>query len=175
MGYPCSICSKHVRLNAIYCNCCKQWTHRRCSDLNIAELEYYSHVDDDWFCRNCMSIMFPFTQISDDELHYLSVGIDDNIIDVYDNCSGLNYEPFKCSETKEYFTTDKIDPDNNVHNKLDVCSLYYTEEQFKYKFRSPKGKGFSIIHFNCRSISSNFSKLKDSVFGLELEFDVIDY
>ena len=61
--------------------------------------------------------MFPFTQISDDELHYLSVGIYDNLIDIYDNCSGLNYEPFKCSETKEYFTTDKIDPDNNVHNK----------------------------------------------------------
>ena len=105
-------------------------------------------MDDDWFCRNCISIMFPFTQISDDELHYLSVGIDDNLIDLYDNCSGLNYEPFKCSETKEYFTTDKIDPDNNFHNKLDVCSLYYTEEQFKYKFRSPDGKGISIIHFN---------------------------
>ena len=117
-------------------------------------------------------IMFPFTQISDDELHYLS--IDDNLIDLYDNCSGLNYEPFKCSETNEYFTTDKIDPDNNVHNKLDVSSLYYTEEQFKNKYRSSDGfKDFSLIHFNCRSLSSNFSKLKDSVLGLEMKFDVI--
>ena len=69
--------------------------------------------------------------------------IDDNLIDLYDNCSGLNYEPFKCSETNEYFTTDKIDPDNNVHNKLDVSSLYYTEEQFKNKYRSSDG-----IHVN---------------------------
>ena len=83
MGYPCSICSKKFRLNAIYCNGCKQWTHTRCADLNIAELEYYSHVEDDWFCRHCISNMFPFTQISDDELHYLSMGIDDNLIDLY--------------------------------------------------------------------------------------------
>ena len=55
-----------------------------------------------------------------------------------------------------------------------MSSLYYTEEQFKNKYRSSDGfKDFSLIHFNCRSLSSNFSKLKDSVLGLELKFDVI--
>ena len=46
--------------------------------------------------------MFLFTQISDDQIHYPSMGIDANIIDlhVYGIGSGLNYEPFKCSETK---------------------------------------------------------------------------
>ena len=46
---------KNFRLNAIYCNGCKLWTHRRCADLNTAELEYYSHVEDDWFCRHYIS------------------------------------------------------------------------------------------------------------------------
>ena len=66
------------------------------------------------------------------------MGVDDNLIDLFDNCSDLNYEPFKHAESKDYFVTDNIDPDNNVHNKLSVNSLYYTEDQFKRKFITSK-------------------------------------
>ena len=55
-----------------------------------------------------------------------------------------------------------------------TCLVCITlKNNLKDKFRSPEGKGFSIIHFNCRSLSSNYSKLKDSILGFELEFDVI--
>ena len=37
------------------------------------------------------------------------------------------------NESKDYFVTDKIDPDNNLHNNLSVSSLYHTEDQFKRK------------------------------------------
>ena len=96
--------------------------------------------------------MFLFTQISDDEIHYLSMSIDANLIDlhvpVYDNGSGLNYEPFKCSETKEYFMTDKTEPDNNVH-KLDVSRfLYYTEEHTDHYIDSkPTSPSFQVHLF----------------------------
>ena len=48
---------------------------------------------------------------------------------------------------------DGIDPDSNIQNRICVYSLYYTE-------------GSSILplaHFNCRSMASNFDKVKDSV------------
>ena len=53
--------------------------------------------------------------------------------------------------------------------------LYTTDEQFKHKFAlTTEGvANFSIIHFNCRSLASNFNKLKDSTKALGLQFDVI--
>ena len=56
-----------------------------------------------------------------------------------------------------------------------VNSLYYTEEQCNNKFSRDKisNQQFSIIHFYCRSLSSNYNNLKDSITALELKFDVI--
>ena len=175
MDYPCSICFRNVVVNVIVCNCCNQWTHRKCANLTIAKLEIFSHTKEDWFCKNFTLLLFPFSQITDDEFIYLSMGIDHNLLDLFDKCSDLNYEPFKHVESKDYFVTDKIDPDNNLHNKLSVSSLYYTEDQFKRKFiTSRQGiQQFSLIHFNCRSLPSNCSKLDESISALDFEFDVI--
>ena len=34
---------------------------------------------------------------------------------------------------------------------------------------------FSLVHFNCRSMASNFDKVKDSLKGLDFPFDVLRY
>ena len=31
--YPCSICHNGVGRNSIYCNHCKYWVHKKCSNL----------------------------------------------------------------------------------------------------------------------------------------------
>ena len=92
-----------------------------------------------------------------------------------DNCTDLNFDPFTntCTDDKQYFLSDKVDPDNNFYSKLTVDSLYFTEEQFKQKFAATGIGQFSLIHFNCRSLASNFIKLKDSITALEFKFDVI--
>ena len=58
---------------------------------------------------------------------------------------------------------------------MSTNSLYYTEEQFKHTFSVSKEEStnFSIIHFNCRNLLSSYSKLKDSINGLDVQFDVI--
>ena len=48
------------------------------------------------------------------------MGIYGNLIYLFDNCSDLNYEPFKHAESKDYCVPDNTDPDNNLHNKLSV-------------------------------------------------------
>ncbi len=100
MHYPCSICFRNVCVNAIFCNSCNQWAHRKCGNLALDELNHYSLSEDDWFCNNCILDLFPFSQITDDEFIDLSMGIDNNLIDLFDNCSDLNYEPFNYTESK---------------------------------------------------------------------------
>ena len=83
-------------------------------------------------------------------------------------CSDLNYEPFKYIENNNYFMCD-------IHNKISVDSLYYTESEFKehFEFKQKGSSNFSLVHFNCRSMASNFDKLIDSVKALDFPFDVI--
>ena len=118
----------------------------------------------------CISNTLPFNHIGEDELNDLSLGIEDNVADLYDNCSNLNFEPFKFNDNKGYFNTDKADPDNNFYQDMSTNNLYYTEEQFKQKFVKSKEEtaNFSIIHFNCQSLPSNYNKLKDSITALHL-------
>ena len=81
----------------------------------------------------------------------------------------------KYIENNNYFMCDGIDPDSNIHNKISVDSLYYTESEFKehFEFKQKGSSNFSLVHFNCRSMASNFDKLKDSVKALDFPFDVI--
>ena len=72
MIYPCSVCLKQVRSTAIYCNVCKTWINRKCANLSAVEFEYLSLSEDEWFCMKCISNIFPFNDISEDELNYLS-------------------------------------------------------------------------------------------------------
>ena len=44
----------------------------------------------------------------------LSLDIDDNLVDLFDNCSSLNFEPFTFTDNKGYFVTDKTDPDEHL-------------------------------------------------------------
>ena len=63
--------------------------------------------------------MFPFRNFSGD----LSLGIDDNLADLYDNCSSLNFEPFTFTDNKAYFITGNVDPDENCCNHVSTNRL----------------------------------------------------
>ena len=64
-----------------------------------------------------------------------------------------------------------IDPDNHFHASISTDTNYYSDEQF---VRDVKSKGdLSFIHFNARSLNTNFQKIKDSINDLKLSFDII--
>ena len=75
-----------------------------------------------------------------------------------------------CSESSHYFD-DKIDPDKEFFNKLKVDCEYYCQENFSQNVTTIKG--FSVIHFNCRSIRKNFDAIVDALKNMKYEFDVI--
>jgi hypothetical protein len=85
----------------------------------------------------------------------------------------LNYEPFKYQDDNGYYMGEDVDPDNHFFNRLNINSLYYTEDKFKHKFCTYTNSNFSLIHFNCRSLSANFEKMVSCLSELEFNFDII--
>ena len=58
---------------------------------------------------------------------------------------------------------------------FNVDSVYYTEDEFNEKIVSKlqAASTFSISHFNARSMSANFNKLKSVLSSFDFTFDVI--
>ena len=91
-------------------------------------------------------------------------------------CVKLNNSPVtQFTRTANLVTNDDIDPDDNFYNGLNVDSAYYTEDEFNDKIVSKlqAASTFSIIHFNARSMSANFNKLKSVLSSIDFTFDVI--
>ena len=61
----------------------------------------------------------------------------------------------------EYSNADdhqRVDVENNFYSKINRDCNYFTDEEFNMKLH--KVNGFSIIHFNCRSIKTCFDELQ---------------
>ena len=103
---------------------------------------------------HCLATIFPFSNVSNDELIYQCFGIEDDMVELYKECTDLSFQLFNYTENNEYFICDNADPDINFYNRLQVDSDYYTDDQFNRKpcYRKQGSKYFSLIHYNCRSI-----------------------
>lgn len=75
----------------------------------------------------------------------------------------------KSAEHKSFSFEKDIDPDVNFYKDWNSGSKYYTENQFNELSLN----GFSIIHFNSRSLYANFDHIKENVQSLKYSFQVI--
>ena len=159
----------------MYCDCCKHGIHKKIANLSLQELHDYLRKFNNWFCMQCLYTKFPFSNVSNDELIYHCFGIDDDMVELYEECTDLNFQPFNYTENNEYFLGDNADQDINFYNRLQVDSRYYTDDQFNGKLscRKQGSEYFFLIYYNCRSIVKNFYMLKDHVTTLDVMFDVI--
>lgn len=71
MKYLCPICYKGVGSNSIYCDGCKNWVHRKCTNLSVKEFEDLGKNEMSWFCKKCISEIFPFATMEDDDFAFL--------------------------------------------------------------------------------------------------------
>ena len=53
--FPCSVCSKNVKANAIKCNNCHHWSHAVCNGISKSEYEILVGEDESvpWYCLPC--------------------------------------------------------------------------------------------------------------------------
>lgn len=170
--YPCILCNKNVVIDAIECSLCLRWVHRKCAKLTKRQLDLFSKNGNDWYCIYCISV-FPFHGLEDDELLYTQLYDELSVksYDLYKSCSKFNVKTFANADFKLNAREMDLDPDLNFYNIVISKCNYYTESQFSQIV--DRQTGFSIIHFNARSLKSNFSKIKDYLEELDTHFDVI--
>ena len=70
--YSCLKCDKHVydRQPGILCNICNLWVHRSCAGISKKEYEDLQNSDNDepWYCRPCKINLFPFFELTNNQL-----------------------------------------------------------------------------------------------------------
>ena len=49
-------------------------------------------------------------------------GINEEMVELYEECTDLNFQPYTYTENNDYFVGDEADPDNNFFNRLQVDS-----------------------------------------------------
>uniref|UniRef100_A0A3B3C2G3 Reverse transcriptase domain-containing protein n=1 Tax=Oryzias melastigma TaxID=30732 RepID=A0A3B3C2G3_ORYME len=102
-----------------------------------------------------------------DGLNYNKVRMDtDNL-----NHEHLQFKTFDYTEYKPQDIQSDIDPENNFYTKIKNTCEYYTEDQFESQISIKDS--LSIIHFNCRSLNANFSKIIHCLKEIKKQFSVI--
>ena len=165
-NYPCLKCNKEVVSDAVECSICEKWCHRACGKLSIKKLRELSESDQYWFCLECSAI-FPFFNITDEEFDLLNsqFDLDTQVYELYKKC--LIYDN-EIKMFRDYNSSDfenNSDPEASFFNNYDNECQYYTESQLVSRMSNTEG--FSIIHFNCRSIKSTFSEINNFIDNID--------
>ena len=170
--YPCGVCQKNVISDAIECSLCELWIHRKCTLLTKNQMKAKSKDGIYWYCPNCTAT-FPFMNVDEEEFDFLHFNEDigRNVFELYDKCSRFNFKSFTYTDFNTCDIENSIDPEKNFYNDNNNKCYYYTDSQFKKNVT--RKNGISIIHFNCRSLKSNFDKLCDYLNSFDKSFDVI--
>ena len=68
--FPCVLCTKDVKNDAIQCDICGFWVHRKCAKMNKKQLLLKGNPLYYYYCKNCFK-EFPFMEVNNDELNYI--------------------------------------------------------------------------------------------------------
>ena len=90
MLYPCNICNKKVITNAICCDACNSWVHKKCAGLSNIQLHELSQSDDLWFCNMCYKEIFPCHDLNNEEFLAFVNGYNGINVELYLDCKKLN-------------------------------------------------------------------------------------
>jgi len=174
MSDYCQHCSKLVRRNhrGILCDLCKYWFHLSCTSLLVDDYRKLANSSDDWFCRNCLSSLFPFNNL--DDLEFINCLF--NLI----HSETFNIDYIKNSRqlsiiSKSICSDDDIDPDLNLLHTNYKNSPYYLDTEFNdfIDKSSLSNANFSILHINARSLQYKINTLLGFLNNLKLSFSII--
>ena len=158
--YFCECCRTSVEFSKlpIQCDSCFYWFHGKCEKLTKKEWNQLGCSNLTWNCKACTKEIFPYFNLSDDELLECIMDLTSDIKELCDKCLSLeknvirySYENLNNSdEISKYITHDKL------------CSMSHEIQN-----------SLSIIHFNCRSIKRNFDDIECLLHRCNVEFKII--
>ena len=143
---------------------CARWIHKRCAKLSLNDLRKLSNQDG-WWCQNCV-MLFPCHSLDNERL--LLMNTNDSYISNFNYFD--HYDVAQVESKSSDFDTN-IDPDRNFFNDISKSCRYYSEDNFHPDFCNRNG--FSIVHFNAKSINKNFSETVHFLNELKYTFDLI--
>lgn len=169
MKTPCGICHKSVKINhrATQCDICQLWIHIKCNDISKTDYQVLQSSEEVWYCKKCLSSVFPFCNQPDHELL--------NII----NCrrprmpSELELLPSfdLLSKISGLPNLDNSDIDNNLPSP--VHSKYCYPSDFENLALSSYQSYFSLFQINLISLDAHFKNLQSTLSLLSIPFQVM--
>ena len=126
-----------------------------------------------WYCTNCISEIFPFNHIENDQTFLAEI----NNFTLSDRVAALSdvlFQPFELNDNDYYSPLSDVDPD--VHTGFN-CN-YYMEDLFSDALRDKIGNShcehlFSMCHINIRRIPANLGSLEAYLQCLNFDFSII--
>ena len=167
--HPCNICKKSVHKNhrAIQCDICDYWVHMKCNKLSPSEYETLKLSNDPWYCIHCLQTILPFMHETNEQFHLTTTkGLNIELNNININITKEHSEFFKqiSNLLNPNFTDEKEDPSN-------ICEYYDIEKFCEAKFKSENY--FSTFHLNIASLQYHIDDLKNLLFLLNYNFDII--
>ena len=139
-SYPCSICDKSVKNDAIFCNFCELWVHPTCNRL--AKSDFLKLVESKeteiWSCYKCNCTLFPFNSETDESFNLSQTCRSDNC---------------RSNFSQQHFT-ESLESLN--------CK-YYDTTSFNTMIsdsKIPNLSSMSFFHLNINSLSLHFDSLE---------------
>ena len=184
MASLCVLCNRRT-LNhdcVLRCSSCLQLCHIRClSNVSKTDELYVARHSNVWLCQICISGVFPFCHISDDDnfkealLELSSTNLTISLKDLESQV----FNVFETNDDESLFPMVDIDPDlqyfNNVVNSCNIKCNYYLEDLFKDECLKCKEDNlpFSLFSLNVRSLPKHVDQLKAYLITLHFNFAVI--
>ena len=167
---PCVICHKWVNNNhrALQCDNCHLWIHYRCNGLTFDEYQRLQLNMKVWFCKTCITDIFPFTSLDEfefDTLLHSERPPDIELLpppppplDIMSKISGLS-------------NLDNSGIESNIPNPIN--SMYYYPSDFQKLNLSSSSTYFSLFHINLNSLDAHLDDLQTTLASLNFPFHII--
>ena len=180
----CPICSRSILSHARKINwfiCCFYY-HMKCISLDPNDLSNIELNRSSWYCCNCITAIFPFIHIANNELFIFEVNSMDFELKTIEDLSVKLFNPFEINNDDIYYPLCDIDPDAHYFNELNAhisqnCNYYYGHSfSSVIQCRFPNiidHKVFSLCHINIRSQKANLRSFEMCLENLQFNFSVI--
>ena len=152
VSYPCSICTKSVKNDAIFCNFCEHWVHPKCNHLS--KIDFNKLVESDeteaWSCYKCNCTLFPFNSESESLSSSDTTLSSEEVPFSFEHHHNENLDSRDC----KYYDSLSF---NKMITESSIC----------------KKSSTSFFHLNINSLNLHLDSLENFFNSLDLNFDVI--
>ena len=166
--YSCKLCDKEVKYAKlpIQCDECDEWFHGLCADLNQESWISLGDSEINWFCYECTNKFLPYWCLNEREFELCHCITDRDLKALSDKCMEFN----EVTLNKDLLDYD----DDEFTDSLNApISTQYVSHDNLCDIRNNVNSGFSIIHFNARSLAKNIENIENMLQANGVKFSVI--